>query len=103
MIRIVKAFDLRDQRILMRVDFNVPINNGQVEDEFRILATLPTIRYCLDAGASVVLMSHLGRPRGKVELEYSLIPIGEILAGMLEMPIKFSDDCISQDAIDTSL
>jgi len=103
MIRTVKAFDLKGQRILMRVDFNVPIENGRVTDEFRILGALPTIRYCLDVGATVVLMSHLGRPGGEVKMEYSLIPAGETLAGMLEMPIKFSNDCISQDAIDTSL
>ena len=103
MIRTVKAFNLKNQRILMRVDFNVPFDNGHIVDEFRIHAALPTIRYCLDAGASIVLMSHLGRPGGKEKSEHSLIPIGEALAGMLEMPIKFSDDCISQDAIDTSI
>ena len=103
MIRTVKAFDLKDQRIMMRVDFNVPFDNGCIMDELRIHATLPTIRYCLDAGASVVLMSHFGRPGGIENSEHSLIPIGEALAGMLEMPIKFSDDCISQDAIDTSI
>ena len=103
MIRTVKAFNLKNQRILMRVDFNVPFDNGHIVDEFRIHAALPTIRYCLNAGASIVLMSHLGRPGGKENSEHSLIPIGETLAGMLEMPIKFSDDCISQDAIDTSI
>ena len=87
----------------MRVDFNVPINNGRVTDDFRLRAALPTIQHCLQQGAAVVLMSHLGRPKGKVVENLSLISVGETLADLLEMPIKFSDDCISEDARDTSL
>jgi 3-phosphoglycerate kinase len=87
----------------MRVDFNVPINNGRVTDDFRLRAALPTIQHCLQQGAAVVLMSHLGRPKGKVVDNLSLISVGETLADLLEMPIKFSDDCISEDARDTSL
>ena len=87
----------------MRVDFNVPIDNGRVTDDFRLRAALPTIQHCLQQGAAVVLMSHLGRPKGKVVDNLSLISVGETLADLLEMPIKFSDDCISEDARDTSL
>jgi len=97
MIRGVKSFDLKHKRVLVRVDFNVPIENDVVRDDFRIRAALPTIKYCLSAGSSVILMSHLGRPKGKVVPELSLIPVGEKLAELLEMPIKFSDDCISED------
>lgn len=103
MIKSLKSFDLKEKRILIRVDFNVPIENDRVVDSFRIQAALPTIQYCLNAGANVVLMSHLGRPEGKVVPEMSLIPAGEALADLLEMPIKFSDDCVSEDAHDVSL
>ena len=103
MIHTLHSFDLKDKRLLMRVDFNVPINNGRVTDDFRLRAALPTIQHCLQQGAAVVLMSHLGRPKGKVVENLSLISVGETLADLLEMPIKFSDDCISEDARDTSL
>ena len=98
MIKSLHSFDLKDKRILMRVDFNVPLDNGHVTDDFRIRATLPTIQHCLQQGAAVVLMSHLGRPNGEIDDALSLIPVGETLADLLEMPIKFSDDCISEDA-----
>jgi 3-phosphoglycerate kinase len=103
MLRSVKSFDLKGQTILMRLDLNVPLSGETILDEFRIKASLPTIKYCLNEGASIVIMSHLGRPEGKTSSQYSLIPVGEALASMLEMPIKFSEDCISQEAIDTSL
>ncbi len=103
MIRSIKSFDLKGQTILMRLDLNVPIEDDKIKDDFRLRACLPTINYCLDEGASIVIMSHLGRPKGKYNKNYSLISVGESLASMLEIPIKFSDDCISQDAIDTSL
>ena len=103
MIRSLKSFDLKGQTILMRLDLNVPMNDDRIEDDFRIRSSLPTIKYCLEEGASIVIMSHLGRPEGECISNYSLIPVGESLAGMLEIPIKFSEDCISQDAIDTSL
>ena len=103
MIHSLHTFDLKDKRLLMRVDFNVPIDNGRVTDDFRLRAALPTIQHCLQQGAAVVLMSHLGRPKGKVVDNLSLISVGETLADLLEMPIKFSDDCISEDARDTSL
>lgn len=103
MIHNLHTFDLKDKRLLMRVDFNVPIDNGRVTDDFRLRAALPTIQHCLQQGAAVVLMSHLGRPKGKVVDNLSLISVGETLADLLEMPIKFSDDCISEDARDTSL
>lgn len=103
MIKNLHTFDLKDKRILMRVDFNVPLNNGRITDDFRLRAILPTIEHCLEQGAALVLMSHLGRPKGKIDDDQSLIPVGEHLADLLEMPIKFSDDCISEDALDTSL
>tara|TARA_Y100001970_G_scaffold95255_1_gene120025 strand:- start:1751 stop:2938 length:1188 start_codon:yes stop_codon:yes gene_type:complete len=103
MIRSVKSFDLKGQTILMRLDLNVPIHDDKIEDDFRIRSCLPTLNYCLESGASIVIMSHLGRPEGQYNSNYSLITVGESLAAMLEIPIKFSEDCISQSAIDTSL
>ena len=103
MIRSLKAFDLKGKHVLIRVDFNVPLKGEQVADNFRIQAALPTINYTLEEGAALVLMSHLGRPDGAPDPALSLMPVGEALAGLLEMPIKFSHDCITSDALDTSL
>ena len=103
MLKTINNFDLKGKRVLIRVDFNVPLSNGQVTDDFRIRMALPTINHCLESGASVVLMSHLGRPKGQVVPELSLIPVGEKLAELIELPIKFSDDCVSEDARDVSL
>ena len=103
MIRTLRAFDIRGKNILIRVDFNVPMNGEKVTNNFRIKAALPTINTCLEGGASVVLMSHLGRPEGEINKELSLIPVGEELASLMEMPIKYSESCVSTDAIDTSL
>ena len=102
MLRKLKSFDLHSKRILIRVDFNVPILDDVVVDDYRIRKTIPTIKYCIDQGAKVILMSHLGRPKGKINPELSLMPTGEKLAELLEIPIKFSHDCISDDAINVS-
>ena len=103
MIRTLKAFDIGGKNVLIRTDFNVPMKGDEVANNFRIRAALPTIMTCIDAGASVVLMSHMGRPKGKIDPSLSLMPVGEELAGLLEMPIKFSENCISTDSIDTSI
>lgn len=104
MIRSLKSFDIKEKNVLIRVDFNVPLkDNGLVADNFRIKSALPTIKHCLESGASVVLMSHMGRPKGNIDPELSLMPVGEELASLLEMPIKFSNDPISEDSHDTSL
>lgn len=102
MLRKLKSFDLQSKRVLIRVDFNVPIDNDVVIDDYRIQKTIPTIKHCLDQGAKVILMSHLGRPKGKINPKFSLMPAGEKLAELLEIPIKFSHDCVSDDAIDVS-
>ena len=89
MIRSVKSFDLRGQTILMRLDLNVPLSGEIIQDDFRFKASQPTINYCLNEGASIVIMSHLGRPGGNNAKQYSLVPVGEALASMLEIHIKF--------------
>jgi len=103
MINPLKQINLKAKTILMRVDYNVPIKNGKVLDSFRIKSSIPTIKYCMNQGASLVLCSHLGRPNGNYDEKYSLMPIGETLADLMENQIKFSKDCISEDAHDVTL
>ena len=103
MIRTLKSFDIKGKNILLRVDFNVPMDGGSVSNNFRIKTALPTIKSCIEGGASITIMSHLGRPNGSPSKKFSLMPVGEELAKLLEMPIKFSEDCISSDSIDTSI
>ena len=103
MIRTLKAFDIKGRNILLRVDFNVPMDGKDVSNNFRIKTALPTIKSCIEGGASITIMSHLGRPNGSPSEKFSLMPVGEELAKLLEMPIKFSEDCISSDSIDTSV
>jgi phosphoglycerate kinase len=94
----VRDVNLKGKRVLMRVDFNVPIKNGVVTDTTRVTAALPTIKYVLDQGGSLVLMSHLGRPKGgKVEPEFSLRPVAACLEKVLGRPVQFAPDCIGPD------
>ena len=101
--RNIKDLDLRGKKALIRVDFNVPIKNGAIQEDTRIKASLPTIRYALEHGATVILMSHLGRPKGKTNLEFTLKPVAEHLSTLLGKPVQFAADCIgpaAQAAID---
>jgi phosphoglycerate kinase len=94
----VRDIDVRGKRVLERVDFNVPEDDsGHITDDTRIRASLPTIQYLLDHGASVVLMSHLGRPKGKVDEKYSLRPVAQRLSELLGKPIQFASDCIGPE------
>ena len=94
----VRDYDFKGKRVLERVDFNVPIKAGKVTDDTRIQAALPTIRYLLDQGAGIILCSHLGRPKGKPEAEFSLRPVATHLAGLLGRPVGFVESCIGPDA-----
>jgi phosphoglycerate kinase len=96
--RTITDLDLRGKKALIRVDFNVPIKNGRIGDDTRIRASLPTIRYALEHGATVILMSHLGRPKGKPNPEYSLRPVAEHLSTLLGKPVQFAEDCIGPAA-----
>ena len=90
---------LKGKRVVMRVDFNVPIENGVITDDTRVLAALPSIKYVLDNGGSLVLMSHLGRPKGKgYEAEFSLKPVADYLAQKLGRPVAFAPDCLNAGA-----
>ena len=95
MKRTVRDFDLRGKRVVMRADFNVPLDGQQrITDDTRIRETLPTIRYCLEHGAAVVLLSHLGRPDGKRVAAYSLKPVAGRLGELLGKPVGFAEDCV---------
>ena len=93
----IAELKLANKRVLVRVDFNVPMKDGKVTNTGRIDAALPTIKYALDQGASVVLMSHLGRPDGKKNLEYTLEPIAKVLSDKLGVPVRFLPDCVGPE------
>jgi len=93
----VKDIDLKGKRVIMRVDFNVPMDKGVVTDDKRIKASLPTIKYVLEQGASLILMSHLGRPKGGPDPEFSLKPASEVLAGLLGKPVQMAPDCVGPE------
>ena len=97
--RSITDLDLQGRRVLIRVDFNVPIKGGKIGDDTRIRASLPTIEYALTHGAAtVILCSHLGRPKGKPNPEYTLKPVAAQLSELLKRPVVFAEDCVGEPA-----
>jgi phosphoglycerate kinase len=95
----ITDLDLKGRRVLVRVDFNVPIKNGTIGDDTRIRSSIPTIQYALEHGArTVILCSHLGRPKGKPDPQYSLKPVADHLSKLIERPVVFAEDCVGEPA-----
>jgi phosphoglycerate kinase len=94
----VTDIDVKGKRVLVRVDYNVPIKDGKVGDDTRIQAAMPTLKYLLEHGAAVILCSHLGRPKGGPDPKFSLRPVAEHLSNLLGKPVAFAEDCIGPKA-----
>lgn len=94
----VTDIDVNGKKVLVRVDFNVPIKDGKIKDDTRMTAALPTINYLLENGAAVILFSHLGRPNDEPDPQYSLAPVAKHLATLIPNQVKFSEDCIGEKA-----
>jgi phosphoglycerate kinase len=93
----ISDLGLSNKRVFMRVDFNVPIEDGRITDDNRITASLPSITYVLDKGGYLILASHLGRPKGKPEPKYSLKPVASKLSELLGKPVQFAPDCVGPE------
>lgn len=94
----VRDIDVKGKRVLVRVDYNVPIKEGKVGDDTRIRAAMPTLNYLLEHGAAVILCSHLGRPKGGPDPKYSLKPVAEYLSQLSGKPVAFAEDCVGPAA-----
>ncbi len=94
----IRDLEMSGKRVFIRVDFNVPLDAGRVSDDTRIRETLPTLHLAMERGARLVLASHLGRPKGKVDPKYSLAPVAAKLGEMLGKPVAFAADCVGADA-----
>ena len=98
----VRDINVQGERVLLRADLNVPLENGAVADDTRIRESLPTIQYLVTGGASVLVCSHLGRPKGERNPDLSLAPVGERLAELLGQPVAFAEDCIGPPAVEVA-
>src|SRR4051812_8853855 len=94
----VRDIDLNDKTVLLRADYNVPVEEGKITDDYRIKQSLPTIHYLLRHHARVVICSHLGRPDGKPSADLSLFPVAKRLKQLLDQPVEFVPDCIGDQA-----
>ena len=104
MKKTVRDVEVKGKKVLLRCDFNVPMQDGKITDDIRITAALPTIEYLIDHGAKVILMSHMGRPKGEANMEYTLKPVAERLEELLGKEVFFTSvpEVVSQQIIDTA-
>jgi len=96
--KMVTDLDVKGKKVLVRVDFNVPIKDGKITDDTRMTAALPTINYLLEHGAAVILASHLGRPKSAADVQFSLKPVADHLASLVKVPVHFATDCVGEVA-----
>ena len=97
--RTLEDFNVKDKRVLLRADLNVPMDEkNEITDDTRIRASLPTIKYLVDNDAKVIIVSHLGRPKGKVNPKYSLAPVAKRLSELLEKDVAMAEDCVGETA-----
>lgn len=104
MKKTVRDIEVRGKRVLVRCDFNVPMQDGKITDDIRITSALPTIQYLLDHGAKVILMSHMGRPKGEAKMEYTLKPVADRLAELLDRDVIFISvpEVVNQQIVETA-
>ncbi len=98
-IRYIDEIEIRGKRVFIRVDFNVPLEEGRVSDDTRIRRAAETIRYAVDSGAKVILASHLGRPKGRRRPEFSLRPVVSVVSEAIGRPVAFAEDCVGEAAV----
>jgi len=94
----IRDLELSGRRVFIRVDFNVPLDNGKVAEDTRVRETIPTLRFAIERGARLVLASHLGRPKGKRDPKYTLKPVAARLSELIGMPVDFAADCVGAEA-----
>src|SRR3954469_24684987 len=92
----IRDIDLNGKTVLLRADYNVPLKDGKITDDYRIKQSLPTVRYILEQDAKLVIISHLGRPKGPDDKSASLKPVAERLSHLLDRKVAFSPDCIGE-------
>ena len=94
----IDQLEVAGKKVFVRVDYNVPLKEGVITDDTRIRATIPTLKALLEAGGTLILASHLGRPKGERKVEYSLMPVVKRLSELLGKPVKFAADCVGEVA-----
>ncbi|HPX71113.1 MAG TPA: phosphoglycerate kinase, partial [Bacillota bacterium] len=100
MKKTVRDIDVKDKKVIVRCDFNVPMQEGVISDDIRISSAMPTVRYLLENGAAVILMSHLGRPKGQAKPEFTLAPVATRIAELLGKPVIFAaSDVVVDDSV----